>query len=197
MVRWGSQKISLGPGCWSKGVAIHEMMHALGFYHEHSRIDRDAYVQILWHNIEPGRQRQFKKYYLGAAETLGEPYDVGSIMHYPSKAFSRNGEPTILTREGGFIRGQRYGLSDIDIRQLNKYYKCPAKRKENRRRTNNRERGGGGGGGGGRGGRGRKVVGRCSDVRSYCRVWAYGGYCVDGRFVRYMMKNCKRSCGMC
>ena len=72
MLRWGSQKISLGFGCWSKGVAVHEMMHTLGFYHEHSRIDRDGYVKILWQNIIEGRRRQFRKYYLGAAETLGK-----------------------------------------------------------------------------------------------------------------------------
>lgn len=47
----GSQVISLGNGCNRKGITMHEMMHAAGFWHEQSRYDRDNYVEILWENI--------------------------------------------------------------------------------------------------------------------------------------------------
>lgn len=38
-------------GCLRHGVIIHEFLHALGFYHQHSVPDRDEYVDILWQNI--------------------------------------------------------------------------------------------------------------------------------------------------
>lgn len=52
------QELSLGSGCDNVGTAIHEIMHALGFWHEQSRPDRNQYVEVLWENIVEGAQLQ-------------------------------------------------------------------------------------------------------------------------------------------
>ena len=50
-----AQEISIGSGCEYKGVVMHELLHALGFYHEQSRYDRDDFVKILFENVQAGK----------------------------------------------------------------------------------------------------------------------------------------------
>jgi len=45
--------INLAPGCLQKYIVTHECIHALGFYHEQSRADRDNHIDIFWENIQP------------------------------------------------------------------------------------------------------------------------------------------------
>lgn len=51
------QNLSIGQGCDYKAIIEHEILHALGFYHEQSRTDRDDYVNIWWDEILPGVYR--------------------------------------------------------------------------------------------------------------------------------------------
>jgi len=80
----GEQTIKLGDDC-STGNAAHEMMHALGMFHEQSRCDRDDFVEILFDNVEDGKENNFDKECDGATD-LGDNYDFGSMMHYPQRA---------------------------------------------------------------------------------------------------------------
>jgi len=116
------QKISLGRGCEYTGIASHELGHALGFNHEQSRPDRDNYVRIIENNIIRGRESNFRKHY--AINSLGTPYDYGSIMHYGPYAFSKNRKATIVATKSGVSFGQRVGPSTTDIKQMRRLYKC-------------------------------------------------------------------------
>ena len=136
---------------------IHEILHALGFWHEQSRPDRDDHVSIETENIQvsyatacvskcrhmrlqtpltllhrvvvvlqDGRALNFAKM-TGQVDSLGSPYDFGSIMHYPAYAFSKNGRDTIAPRRqlGAWeVMGQRVGMSPSDIQQLRLLYQC-------------------------------------------------------------------------
>ena len=119
----GEQMIDLGDDC-TTGNAAHEMLHALGMFHEQTRCDRDTYVEILFDNILDDKKNNFEKNCDGATD-LGDNYDFGSIMHYPLDAFTSNGQPTIRLRPGitfdGTI-GQRDALSVLDRFTINFLY---------------------------------------------------------------------------
>ena len=51
----GEQRVNLGPRCVF-GTAVHELLHVIGFFHEHTRPDRDEYIEIINENIQPGSQ---------------------------------------------------------------------------------------------------------------------------------------------
>ncbi|CAG0888034.1 unnamed protein product [Cyprideis torosa] len=118
------QPVFLGFGCLNtKGTAIHELLHAVGFFHEQSRPDRDAYVRIQWWNILPWNWSQFTKRW--TINSLGSPYDYDSVMHYGNRAFSWNGFKTIVARDDpNRVLGQRDGFSESDIEQVNNLYGC-------------------------------------------------------------------------
>ena len=128
----GSQAVSVGKNCDKFGVVVHELGHVVGFWHEHTRPDRDLYITVKYENIMEGQQYNFEKLKSDAIDSLGEPYDYGSIMHYSANTFSKNGYlPTIETSKDSLTGkprniGQRQGLSEGDIRQTKKLYKCKA-----------------------------------------------------------------------
>ena len=45
----------------------------------------------------------FHKYRRSTIDSLLRPYDYGSVMHYKSKAFSKNGKPTMIVKKHGYV----------------------------------------------------------------------------------------------
>ncbi|KAF7637930.1 Metalloendopeptidase, partial [Meloidogyne graminicola] len=125
----GKQELSLGQGCLFNETVIHELMHSLGFWHEHSREDRDNHIIIRWENILPGLDSQFDVVSSAIQDTLDEPYDYKSIMHYGSSAFSRNGRNTLeaVIDEFTNIIGNTFELSELDVAKIMKLYRCKQK----------------------------------------------------------------------
>ncbi|KAL1259430.1 hypothetical protein QQF64_010007 [Cirrhinus molitorella] len=122
----GAQTLSIGNGCGIKGIVEHEFLHALGFWHEQSRYDRDDYVTINFTNIIIGREHNFKKYYKNVTTTQDTPYDYYSVMHYDKNAFSNGNGSTIITKHPEFqdVIGQLLDMSEYDVIELSKLYKC-------------------------------------------------------------------------
>ena len=52
----GAQYLNLGEECFATGFGViaHEMMHVLGFFHEHVREDRNNYITVHEALIAPG-----------------------------------------------------------------------------------------------------------------------------------------------
>ncbi|PID62927.1 MAG: hypothetical protein CSB44_02860 [Gammaproteobacteria bacterium] len=115
------QTIMVSEAC-PLGSVIHEVGHAIGLYHEHTRADRNNYITVLEENIRPSKLLNFEVQTADVAVTYSD-YDYGSIMHYGEYFFSVNNEPTIVVPDGIDAQvGQRIALSDMDAESVDRMY---------------------------------------------------------------------------
>jgi hypothetical protein len=127
--------------CATKGIAIHELLHALGQYHEQSRPDRDTYIHYYPDQVKEGKQHNFDE---ESAESTKVGYTIESLMHYGCGSFPKNWPYNTLRMKNipwwwtpyydCTIMGQRGGMHSDDIQQLRNMYECKAKESSRRRR---------------------------------------------------------------
>ncbi len=78
------KKLSIAPGASNDpvGAPAHELMHALGFLHEHTRFDRDDWVTVRGTESSLFFQTNFAKHPNSIDIKDHGSYDLKSIMHY-------------------------------------------------------------------------------------------------------------------
>lgn len=107
-------------------VMVHELLHALGSWHEQSHPDRDKFVRINKENIIPEELYNFDKH--PDAGTYGS-YDFDSVMHYGQFFWSSNRQPTITVlppnQQWQSRIGQRTHLSRLDTLTISFLYPFP------------------------------------------------------------------------
>ncbi|MFH4976857.1 hypothetical protein AB6A40_003566 [Gnathostoma spinigerum] len=184
----GRQEMSVGSGCFSMPIILHELMHAIGFRHEHTRPDRDRYIRILWENILPEMKSQFDKLPSEAQNLFDVTYDYRSILHYEPTTFSKNNLNTMEAREDGMtnLMGSSNELSEGDIRKINRLFKCHLKQRKkpyvkNDFRTNQLSL--------------HSAAPQCRDNFDECPQFA--AYCQLPKFQTLIRSYCPRTCMQC
>lgn len=95
---------------------LHEMGHATGLWHEHSRAEREAHLSLsLQHVIGSAAPNLDVVPLIGGGQSLGL-YDIASLMHYGAFTFTKDGEPTLESIPPGMSIAELgdYSAGDID-----------------------------------------------------------------------------------
>ena len=81
----------------------------------------------MWVSFLEGFEKNFESYGPERLDSVGEPYDFASLMHYDNQAFSKNGQNTLESlADPNRSLGNMDDFSKIDIKQLLKSYPCKA-----------------------------------------------------------------------
>ncbi len=122
----GHQPVLVGPECGMKEM-IHEMMHVLGFIHEHQRESRDRFVRVHLDQIEPDKLINFDilpQDYQAIYKRLSVEFDHQSLMLYPTHFFAKDRERgvTLSSRDPQTPLAPSATLSAGDILKLQEVY---------------------------------------------------------------------------
>ena len=119
----GIQLLELSDGCFNNRSVPHELLHATGMYHEHTRPDRDDYVEIHQNCITPKNNVNFvvQKNSL----TYNLDYNHRSIMHYSSGPNSCKSITSKVSHVSDQELGSNEGMTKLDYQKIAKHYGCP------------------------------------------------------------------------
>jgi len=111
----------------NKGLVAHEMMHRIGFKHEHQRSDRDDHMDMYYHHMLRASDELNTPGSIDPIKPL--PYDYRSAVQYPSWMVGQ-GTPAhryyMRAKDPCLYVGQDEGYTKMDFMKMNKYYNCPA-----------------------------------------------------------------------
>jgi len=115
----GSQPLNLGSGCDTLGAAAHQLGHALGLLHA-----QPPTASIYMQKVKDGKLTEFTQHF--SAPWHNSIYDVLSVMHFSSSAFSKDGGVTMVPDDSilAAYMGQRMGFSRGDVANLGALYGC-------------------------------------------------------------------------
>lgn len=114
----GKHPVNLKPNCDVPGI-VHEIGHAAGLIHEHQRSDRNSFVMVQTANIEAGKEDNFNRVTNSVNLT---DYDLRSIMHYRSNAFSKNNQDTLTGVDPNAVLDTSSTFTTEDVQSINELY---------------------------------------------------------------------------
>lgn len=122
----GPHKVRLSANCKAPQI-FHEVFHALGFFHEQNRYDRDDHLSILWENIDEQYWGQFERFSEASyPEELTSSDDFHfsfkTIMIYDSNSFSTNDDYSMVTIDGLPILNTPEEPTEVDYTRLKLLY---------------------------------------------------------------------------
>ena len=103
---------------------IHELLHAAGLYHTHSRPDRNNWIIMHKENGDPSvLDRAFN---IVNGRYNPNSFDFDSIMLYSSDSYSINGKPVFTKKNGSWVPDffKKPGMSQGDVDEIKRLYKC-------------------------------------------------------------------------
>lgn len=108
----GTKTIQLNPN-QGVGTIVHEIMHSLGFFHEHTRPDRDNYINVFWEFIPNDPETEYQYQILPGSQGIGT-FDYSSIMLYASNGYmQRKNGTTWGSQRDSISAGDRVGLATL------------------------------------------------------------------------------------
>jgi hypothetical protein len=95
---------------------VHELMHVLGWPHEHVRPDRDQHVRVN-RTYSVRVDRTYTKLSSNSVDISGTPYDINSITHFPVGPIM-----FMKSRSNPMMENSLSGLSKWDAYEVNSIY---------------------------------------------------------------------------